>query len=44
MEAIESCIMRSLAAVPLLLCGDMARATMLLHTKAVKTARADTAA
>jgi PTH1 family peptidyl-tRNA hydrolase len=44
LEAIESCITRSLPAVPLLLSGDMTRATMLLHTKAVKTARADTAA
>jgi PTH1 family peptidyl-tRNA hydrolase len=44
LQAIESCITRSLPAVPLLLCGDMTRATMLLHTKAVKTARADTAA
>ena len=36
LEAIEDCITRSLQAVPLLLGGDMTRATMLLHTKAVK--------
>ena len=43
LEAIEDCIARSLQAVPLLLCGDMARATMMLHTKAVKTAPPGTA-
>ncbi len=35
--AIDDCIARSLKAVPLLLAGDMARATMALHTKAVQT-------
>ena len=38
-EAIHACIERSLHAVPLLLAGDMVRATMMLHTKAVQTAR-----
>ena len=37
LHAIEDCITRSLPAVPLLLAGDMTRATMLLHTKAVKS-------
>ena len=37
-EAIEACIDRSLQAVPLLLAGEMARATMLLHTKVVQAA------
>ena len=36
LEAIEDCITRSMQA-PLLLAGDMPRATMLLHTKAVKS-------
>lgn len=36
LEAIEACIERSMHAVPLLLAGDMARATMMLHTKAVQ--------
>lgn len=35
LQAIESCIAHSLQAVPLLLAGDMTRATMVLHTKAV---------
>jgi PTH1 family peptidyl-tRNA hydrolase len=38
MEAIEASIERSMHAVPLLLAGDMARATMMLHTKAVQAA------
>lgn len=37
LEAIEDCITRSMQALPLLLAGDMPRATMLLHTKAVKS-------
>lgn len=32
-DAIEACITRSLKAVPLLLGGEMGKATMLLHTK-----------
>lgn len=32
-EAIDDCIARSLAALPLLLAGDTARATMALHTR-----------
>lgn len=36
LQAIEDCIERSMQAVPLLLAGDMTRATMLLHTKVVK--------
>jgi PTH1 family peptidyl-tRNA hydrolase len=32
-EAIDACIVRSLDALPLLLAGDMTRATMLLHTR-----------
>ena len=32
-EAIDDCIARSLGALPLLLAGDMARATMALHTR-----------
>ena len=35
-EAIDACIARSLEALPLLLDGDMARATMALHTKPAK--------
>lgn len=38
-DAIHACIARSLHAVPLLLAGDMVRATMMLHTKAVQTTR-----
>ena len=34
MDAIEDSITRSLPAVPLLLAGDVPRATMLLHTRA----------
>jgi peptidyl-tRNA hydrolase, PTH1 family len=41
LHAIEDCITRSLPAVPLLIAGDMTRATMLLHTKAVKAAPPD---
>ena len=37
LQAIEECIDRSLLSVPLLLAGDIARATMLLHTKVVQT-------
>jgi len=36
LQAIEDGIERSLQAVPLLLAGDMPRATMMLHTKAVQ--------
>jgi peptidyl-tRNA hydrolase, PTH1 family len=37
LQAIEACIERSMLAVPLLLAGDMPKATMQLHTKAVQT-------
>ena len=33
-DAIEACIARSLKALPMLLCSEMDKATMLLHTKA----------
>lgn len=38
-EAIDACITRSLDALPLLLDGDMARATMSLHAKPAKPPR-----
>lgn len=37
LQVINDCIARSLQAVPSLVAGDMARATMALHTKAVQT-------
>jgi PTH1 family peptidyl-tRNA hydrolase len=41
--AIDACIERSMKAVPLLLAGDMPRATMQLHTKVVKAGPAPSA-
>jgi len=39
LQAIEDSITRSMLSVPLLLSGDMARATMALHTKVVRAQR-----